>query len=402
MSKPKLALVNVFFPPQAIGGATRVLADNIDLLATQHADDFQLVGFTSDAGHQAPYSMETYGHRGSRVYRAGVPRRVNMDWQPEDDRMRELFQRFLRFERPDLIHFHCVQRLTASVVDAARELGIPYLVTVHDAWWISDHQFLVDQNGIVYPNGHPDPDAPLTTPAGVSLEQSLERRAFLKGLLADAAAVHTVSGAFADIYRRNGVQGVRVIRNGVAPREWLPRIPAANGRLLLGHIGGMSRHKGFDLLRDALSTGNYPNLEALVVDLSKPHGYEFRGRWNDVPVTFVGRYPQRRIAELFARIDVLMAPSLWPESFGLVTREASSAGVWVVASDRGGIGEDIRDGLDGNVIPVDDNRALCALLNDMNDRPDHYRAPAPHPQVADVASQVEGLVQLYRCIGAQP
>jgi glycosyltransferase involved in cell wall biosynthesis len=43
----------------------------------------------------------------------------------------------------------------------------------------------------------------------------------------------------------------------------------------------------------------------------------------------------------YADHDVLVAPSIWPESFGLVSREALSAGLWVIASDAGALADPI-------------------------------------------------------------
>lgn len=398
MARPKVALVNVFFPPQSIGGATRVLADNIDVMLARHGGEFDLVGYASDAGAQIPGTLECYGHQGFRVYRAGARRRPNMDWHPSDDEQGRLFEAFLAFERPDLVHFHCIQRLGGRVVEAARKRGIPYVVTVHDAWWISDFQFLVDPQGHVHAEGHASDEVPRHLPDGVTAGASLERRRYLKDLLAGARRVLVVSEAFAELYRKNGVAGAIANRNGVARRQWQPRKPADDGRLRLAHVGGMSRHKGYHLFREALSGGGYRNLEALVVDLSRPFGYESRGHWNGLPVTHVGRYPQERITELFARIDVLVAPSLWPESFGLVTREAALAGAWVVASDRGGIGEDVRDGLDGNIVDVGDATAMAALFRAMDADPARYRSPRPGADIREPAEQVDELVGHYRAI----
>ena len=46
-----------------------------------------------------------------------------------------------------------------------------------------------------------------------------------------------------------------------------------------------------------------------------------------------------RMNDFYASQDVLIAPSIWPESFGLVTREALSAGLWVIASNAGALAE---------------------------------------------------------------
>ena len=45
------------------------------------------------------------------------------------------------------------------------------------------------------------------------------------------------------------------------------------------------------------------------------------------------------MSQFYASHDVLVAPSIWPESFGLVTREALSAGLWVIASNSGALAE---------------------------------------------------------------
>ena len=364
-SRRKVALVNVFFPPQAIGGATRVVADNFKALQKQYGDDFELCVFTADSESRTPHQLSVYDYHGVRVYRATTLFREHMDWHPKDPEMYRLFCDFLACEQPDLIHFHCVQRLTASIVEAARDAGVPYLVTAHDAWWISDFQFLVDHEGKLYPEGHADPFDEIALPPNISPEASTERKFYLKALLADARQVLTVSNAFADIYRKNGVADIDVTPNGISDElPWAPKDTSYTKNVVGGHFGGMSEHKGYFLLKQAVLEAQPENMEFLVVDHSKEEGYESREYWGKVPVTFVGRIPQHRMVELYRSIDVLFAPSTWPESFGLVTREAAACGCWVVASNLGGIGEDVTSN-SGNVIEPNVQN-LCVSLVDIN------------------------------------
>lgn len=401
-ARKKIAIVNVFFPPQAIGGATRVVADNVDVLQARYADRYELVAYTSDADGDPAHHMHTYAWNGLRVYRAGVVQRANMDWHPFDPEQGELFGRFLDFERPDLVHFHCVQRLSASLLEAALARNVPYLVTVHDAWWISDHQFLVDQDGVVYPEGHPDPYAPLTVPSGITLDESLERRAQLKALLGQARQVLAVSETFASLYRRNGIANAVATPNGIHPRAWPARQPSPNGRVRIGHIGGMSPHKGYELLRDAVTKGGFRNLEILVVDHGKAHGYHRNAQWGSTPVTCVGKVPQDRVGELFAQMDVLAAPSTWPESFGLVTREAAAAGVWVLTSDIGAIGEDVEDGVNGWRVKAGSLDSLATALRGIDSSPSRYLASPPSVrQARTVEQQVEQLTGYYNSCSGQ-
>jgi phosphatidylinositol alpha-mannosyltransferase len=70
---------------------------------------------------------------------------------------------------------------------------------------------------------------------------------------------------------------------------------------------------------------------------------------------------QRKLAEL-ARADVLCAPSLHGESFGMVLTEAFAAATPVLASDIPGYRGVLRDGLDGQLLPAGDPLALAEAL----------------------------------------
>jgi phosphatidyl-myo-inositol alpha-mannosyltransferase len=70
---------------------------------------------------------------------------------------------------------------------------------------------------------------------------------------------------------------------------------------------------------------------------------------------------QRKLAEL-AGADVLCAPSLHGESFGMVLTEAFAAATPVLASDIPGYRDVVRHGLDGQLVPAGDPLALAEAL----------------------------------------
>ncbi len=391
--RKKIVIVNVFFPPQTIGGATRVVTDNVEALVERYKDQFDIEIFTSDHDNPEPYQIYQYSTMGARVTKVSTPLKEGMDWDYNDPRMQEIFSDYLDYVKPDLVHFHCIQRLTASIVTATQERRIPYIVTVHDAWWISDYQFLVDDEGNACDIHQNDPF--IVAKQSKDVARTLKRQTYLRGCLSKAHYVLAVSETFGRIYEANGFRNVRVNRNGIKQRNWLPRIASTSGRVRLGHIGGMSKHKGFHLFKSALSRGDFRHLEALIVDLSKPYGHKQREVWGEAPVTIVGRYPQEKIEELYAGMDVLAAPSIWPESFGLVTREAVAAGVWVIASDIGALGEDIAADENGYVISVDDDKALFNILEKINGNPKRYLEPHTKRDVVSVYEQVAALADIY-------
>lgn len=393
--RKKIALVNVFFPPQAIGGATRVVSDNFDFLQKNYSDKFELCVFTSNAEHKAPYQIAVYNYQGIRVYRSSVLWRENMDWHSKDNSIKQLFGNYLAVERPDLIHFHCIQRLTASVVEAAQEAKIPYIVTVHDAWWISDYQFLVDADNNVYPEGHPDLNELYLLPDNVSRANSIERIHYLKGLLHQAHEVLTVSEAFARIYQKNGIPQVQVNKNGISETvHWQEKVTLYTDKVVCGHVGGMSEHKGYFLLKTAVEELQPKNIELLIVDHSKEEGYRHKSHWGKVLVTFIGRVSQTDVVELYQQIDVLFAPSIWPESYGLVTREAAACGCWIVASNMGGIGEDVVEGVSGFVIDANVD-ALSKCLEQIDEKIAKFKGKTPSSTLRRVTEQVKELAKIY-------
>lgn len=394
--RKKIALVNVYFPPQSIGGATRVVSDNFDVLQENYRDQFELCVFTTDSEHKSPHQMTIYNHNGARVYRSTILWREHMDWHSYDGDMKELFSEYLLAEQPDLIHFHCVQRLGGSVLEAAQEAEIPYIVTTHDAWWISDYQFLVDSDNNVYPEGHPDPYEPYTPPSFVSLSDSIERILYLKDLLRSASEVLTVSDSFADIYRKNEIEHIHVNKNGISESiAWQAKDTRYTDKVVCGHVGGMAEHKGYFLLKKAVTKLQPKNIEMLIVDHSHDEGYRLETHWGKVPVTFIGRLSQKRVVELYRQIDVLFAPSTWPESYGLVTREAAACGCWVVASTMGGIGEDVIEGESGFVIaPTLD--AVTDSLAKIDKTPTLFKDQAHTPALRSVTEQVKELAEIYR------
>ena len=91
---------------------------------------------------------------------------------------------------------------------------------------------------------------------------------------------------------------------------------------------------------------------------------------------------ERKRAELRAA-DVLCAPSLGGESFGMVLTEAFAAGTPVVASDIAGYRDVVRNGVDGILVPPADAQALAEALRDLWDEPER-RVAMSRAAAADV------------------
>jgi phosphatidylinositol alpha-mannosyltransferase len=82
-------------------------------------------------------------------------------------------------------------------------------------------------------------------------------------------------------------------------------------------------------------------------------------------VEVLGRVTDEQKWELLHDADLLCAPSLGGESFGMVLTEAFAAGTPVVASDIAGYRDVARDGVDGVLVPPGDPAALGEALHDL-------------------------------------
>jgi glycosyltransferase involved in cell wall biosynthesis len=122
--------------------------------------------------------------------------------------------------------------------------------------------------------------------------------------------------------------------------------------------------------------------------------------WGNTPVVLHAAFSQDRVADLYASLDVLLAPSIWPESFGLVVREALTQGLWVVASDRGALSQDISPGVNGFIIDVSDSRELTQSLKALDADVTRFQAPPPQPYVParTAADQGREIAALYQQI----
>jgi phosphatidylinositol alpha-mannosyltransferase len=177
----------------------------------------------------------------------------------------------------------------------------------------------------------------------------------------------------------------RVIPNGVhVDPEVLARAGAKSpsDRLRIVFVGQAVERKGlplllraFEALRDHIPT------ELTVIG---PTAEELSPLMlDDRDVRVLGKVDDTRKREELQRADVLCAPSLRGESFGMVLTEAFAAATPVVASDIAGYRDVVRNGVDGVLVPPGDPQALAEVLRDLHDEPDR-RAQMSRAAAADV------------------
>jgi len=393
VQRKKLLVINVFFAPQSIGGATRVTQDQVRKILNQQDNSVDVTVLCAEndpwqISHEiqtpkgesqnqikldsedevSPPPIDIWNWHGARIVRLGIPPRP---WADIQDKSVERFCRqWFQEESFDLIHCHCCQVLTASPLVVAREQGIPYQITLHDAWWLSPELFLVSPGGRAINSADPF-DHIDGSPTAKEKAVALERRSILGQILQHAYKRLAVSDAFRNVYEQAGVKTVEVEQNQHTPMP--PPMPRQrihpDNPIRICHIGGMAMHKGYPVLRQAAHLLP-PNLN-LVFTVVDHHLQEdepaYTSTWSTYPVHFIPPVRMEEMAIFYATQDVLVAPSIWPESFGLATREALSAGLYVIASNIGALAEPIKTDLHGiKLTPGSVDELTAALSNIRN------------------------------------
>ena len=164
----------------------------------------------------------------------------------------------------------------------------------------------------------------------------------------------------------------RIIPNGVPVEKYAAcvGVPKVEGRVLF--IGRAEPRKGLGVLLQAftLLRRRAPHATLVIAGATRRQLLETDRNGFGLPVDLAGVEAlgwvadDEKIAHL-ATAEIVCAPSLAAESFGIVLAEAMAAGVPVVASDLPGYRAVLRDGQAGRLAPPGDPVALADALYDL-------------------------------------
>ncbi len=154
----------------------------------------------------------------------------------------------------------------------------------------------------------------------------------------------------------------RIIPNGVQlqpPR--VPREQALERPLRIVFVGQAVERKGLPMLLRAFEALR-DQVPATLTLVGAGHEEVAHMMLDDRGVRALGKVSEERKLEELEGADVVCAPSLHGESFGMVLTEAFAASAPVIASDIPGYRDVVRDGRDGLLIAPGDALALAEAL----------------------------------------
>lgn len=320
----------------------------------------------------------------------------------------------------DVAHVHHLTGMSTDAIAALRDRGIPVVLTLHDYWFLCPRGQMWHRREELCERVEPSRCGEclhLTFPHWISPADgpaaavAIHDRA--RATLALATRLVVPSARAIPPFVALGIAAERftVVANGV-DTEALDRVepPAAGpGPLRLGYLGTLIPSKGLHILLDAIARLPAGRVELDIHGNAVPyHGDErfllrcFGGLRPDLRVRYHGPYTTADLPRLLAGIDVLCAPALWAEAFGLTVREALAAARPVLVSRIGGLQDAVTDGVEGRVLPPGDVAAWTAAIDALAQDRGAVRAMAlrARPRARGFAAMAADLLAVYTAAAA--
>lgn len=270
----------------------------------------------------------------------------------------------------DIAHVHHLIGLSTDAIAVLADAGLPTVLTTHDYWLFCPRGQMFHRREEVCTTAAPERCAECLR---TDLATVLDVQARAAAVLARVDRLVVPSARAIPPFVALGVPAERftVVENGVdtEPLRDLPLPAAGPGPLRIGYFGTVMPSKGLHVLLDALrelpAGAATLRIHGNAVPYHGDQSYPLRCFQRLQPgagVSYHGPYALGELPRLLAGIDVLAAPALWHESFGLTVREALAAGRPVLVSRVGGLQDAVQDGQEGLVLPPGDVPAWTAAL----------------------------------------
>ncbi len=344
----KIMLFNTLYFPYIVGGAeksTQILAEtlinkgfDVTVVSTGKKDEEKNIN-------------------GVKVYYINIP---NIFWRYEADKqgsLKRIIWRFIDFynpftekkikriiskEKPDICHTNNIGGFSVSLWNLIKKMDIPIIHTIRD-------YYLLCANSKMFKT------------TKVCEKQCLECMIYTYNKKLISKNVDAVIGISKFILSKhldyNYFENAKiksVIYNSVPKQSTETKMKTNFNKIKLGFIGQLSPSKGIEfLLKNFIKLNKVKNnLELHVYGKGRTVDYEnyLREKYKSDSIKF---HTFKDTSEIYSEIDIVIIPSIWHEPFSRVLIESYSYNIPVLATNRGGIPENVIEGQTGFVFDPD-------------------------------------------------
>lgn len=393
---PAVCFLVHFFYPDKTGGTERFV---FNLAKAKLARGGRVRVITLSVGSVGHYPNRTgnilwrdYDYDGVPVteYRyKKTPCGIYYKRMEEDPELEKFARMILERESFDVIHCAFPQPFT-GFLKTSMQMNIPYIITNTGFGVFCHYTTLIDRNGQLCLGSEQGRRCAKICPTyGIADYQ--KRFQTSKELLCHAEAVTAPS-----YYVANRLEveypglPVLVVPHGI-DKKFSPQTRTWKGNRF-AFVGTFTRLKGIHVLITA-----FKSIEGeFVLDLYGAGDADYekelkRLASGDSRIAFCGFVGPEDVVQVYCQHDVIVVPSLVPETYCFVLREALNCGCAVVASDIGAMTEVVSSGNNGYLVPPGDEIALRDAMVYAGAMDMREHAPIKFPDVAYESSIYENL-----------
>jgi glycosyltransferase involved in cell wall biosynthesis len=363
----KILLLSAIFPPHVFGGA-EIAAYNMACLLAKRGHDVSVATLKEPDETEVRDALQPEGFR---LYRIAIPRRYTVSgrtaetssahkilWHLQDYadwRNRHIMRQLLNEVRPDQIDIHNILGFGFNTMEDIGKRGIPVKFFLHCL-------DLVCFQASMFRNGRNCEKPCIACKIIGALRQANLKKAGNVGFIAPSQAPLDQLLLFAPKLNQFPKAIIKNVPDSLPP---LPEYTPSK-EIKLVFAGRLALGKGIDFLLsvlDGLSSRFTFKIDILGTGpLESPLREQYKKKsW----AIFHGFVSREQVACTIARADLFCMPSLWSETYGLVTAQALQIGTPVIGSDIGGTRYLVRHGKTGILVAPGDKTAWTTILSEL-------------------------------------
>lgn len=251
------------------------------------------------------------------------------------------------------------------------------------------------------------PFIPFVTPVGQAALQIDRMEKYWHDIAEDSTLVIAPSQRIANAMITNDLDeaNVRILPHGIplpSSRPVLPKI--TEGRIKFFYVGRICYVKGVHVLLEAFRKICSPKIELHLIGgagnkeeerylsrLRKKYARDNRIFWH-------GKIDPSEIYDLTSGFHISIAPTVCMEIFGLNIAEALALGKPVLATRCGGAEMQIKDGINGWLIPPNDVNALYNKLQEIINEPRQIEKMSVNCSAISIEEHCNELLKIYNSV----
>jgi glycosyltransferase involved in cell wall biosynthesis len=310
---------------------------------------------------KTPYEVVEFDEDG--VHLIGVHNRAhglfdlgNPDREIDDPPISAAFERALDQAAPDVVHFHNLHNLGASLIDQVAARGLPAYFTTHNYWLICPRAYLLNDSGAICA-GPGDGSRCAACVGGADVAGHQRRLAEIRSRAERGlTAVLSVSDAVRSTLIGAGypAEMIDTVRQAMPhdaeiwERVGRDRRPGRVGEALtVAFLGSAYPHKGPQLLIEAAQRTQARLNIKILGEVPARFAGQLKALDRRGIVELCGSFSPSEIPVLLRGVDAVALPSLWWDCAPLAAAECLAARTPVLVPRLGGLPEAIEDGVNG-------------------------------------------------------